>query len=247
MTGIGATAARYRAVVTHLRRRPTRYRLRHRTGYWLVDVDDLPRPRWPLSLLARFDVADHLGDPEATIRANIEDFLRDNGIDPPLGAITMLCHARALGHVFNPLTVYWCHEPDGRLAAVVAEVHNTYRQRHRYLLRPDADGEFAADKVFHVSPFFPVEGRYRLRLPEPGRRLGLSIEYLIDDEPHFGAVVVGHRLAASGAGLLWDALRHPFDTWRTSAAIRWHGIRLYLRGLPIRPRPDKPTRPRVTR
>ena len=66
----------------------------------------------------------------------------------------MLAHARVLGYVFNPLTVYWCHRADGTLAAVVAEVHNTYRQRHAYLL-PGAVSD--VPKRFYVSPFYPVE------------------------------------------------------------------------------------------
>ena len=80
----------------------------------------------------------------------------------------MLAHARVLGYVFNPLTVYWCHRPDGTLACVVAEVHNTYRQRHAYLLPADDRGRAEVPKQFYVSPFYPVDGRYRMSLPEPG-------------------------------------------------------------------------------
>ena len=82
----------------------------------------------------------------------------------------MLAHARVLGYVFNPLTVFWCHRADGTLACVVAEVHNTYRQRHAYLLHTDERGRAQAPKEFYVSPFYPVDGCYRMSLPEPGRR-----------------------------------------------------------------------------
>ena len=80
----------------------------------------------------------------------------------------MLAHARVLGYVFNPLTVFWCHRADGALACVVAEVHNTYRQRHAYLLRTDDRGRAQVPKRFYVSPFYPVDGGYRMCLPEPG-------------------------------------------------------------------------------
>ena len=92
-----------------------------------------PGSRW----LARFRARDHLGDPRASIRANLDRFLAARGVDLGGGRVTMLAHARVLGYVFNPLTVYWCHRPDGTLACVVAEVHNTYRQRHAYLLPAD--------------------------------------------------------------------------------------------------------------
>jgi len=80
----------------------------------------------------------------------------------------ILAHARMFGYVFNPLTVFWCHRADGTLACAVAEVHNTYRQRHAYLLHPDDRGRARAPKRFHVSPFYPVDGGYRMFLPEPG-------------------------------------------------------------------------------
>ena len=75
----------------------------------------------------------------------------------------MLANARVLGHVFDPLSVFWCYDSSGRLACVVAEVHNTYGERHAYLLRPDEAGVAVTGKDFHVSPFFDVSGTYELR------------------------------------------------------------------------------------
>ena len=75
----------------------------------------------------------------------------------------MLASARVLGHVFDPLSVFWCYGSDGVLACVVAEVHNTYGERHAYLLRPDEAGTAVTDKGFYVSPFFDVTGSYELR------------------------------------------------------------------------------------
>ena len=146
----------------------------------------------------------------------------------------MLAHARVLGYVFNPLTVYWCHRPDGTLAAVVAEVHNTYRQRHAYLL-PGVRAE--VPKQFYVSPFYPVDGRYRMSLPEPDARLALSVRLDRPDGPSFAASVRGRAVPATTRALLGAAARHPWSTAAVSVRIRWQGVRLYLRGLPVIPRP----------
>ena len=75
----------------------------------------------------------------------------------------MLANARVLGHVFDPLSVFWCYDSDGVLVCVVAEVHNTYGERHAYLLHPDEAGTAVTDKDFYVSPFFDVSGTYELR------------------------------------------------------------------------------------
>jgi DUF1365 family protein len=149
----------------------------------------------------------------------------------------MLTNARALGHVFNPLTVYWCHDASGAVACVIAEVHNTYRGRHRYLLFPDDNDRATADKEFYVSPFQPTDhGTYRMHLPEPGERVAVTIRLHFPDRPVFVAALHGARLAATPRNVLRMALKHPLPTLTVSARIRWQGIKLYLRKQPIFPR-----------
>ncbi|MEU6478012.1 DUF1365 domain-containing protein [Streptomyces sp. NPDC047017] len=231
------TPALYSCAVHHVRRTPTRYALRHRTYLWLVDLDHLPVLPHALRPLGRFRARDHFTGRAPDLRAALDDFLAEHGIDLDGGQVVMLAHARSLGHVFNPLTLYWCHDRDGRPRCVVAEVHNTYGGRHAYLLHADANGTATADKAFYVSPFNPVDGRYHMRLPLPGERLRLSVRLDRPGSAPFTATVHGRRREASVPALLRLALRHPWSTLAVSAAIRFHGIRLYLRGLPVQPRP----------
>jgi len=216
-----AGAALYRCTITHVRTAPLRNVFTYRSYQWLVDLDRLPRLGPGLRLLARFDARDHLGDPRRGIRGNLDHFLAE----------------RVFGYVFNPLTVYWCHRADGTLACVVAEVHNTYGQRHAYLLHTDDRGRAQVPKEFYVSPFYPVDGRYRMSLPEPGSRLALSIVLGRPDGHSFTASVRGRGVPATGRALLASAVRHPWSTAAVSGRIRWQGIKLYLRGLRVAPRP----------
>jgi DUF1365 family protein len=239
-------AALYDCRITHTRVAPLRNTFTYRTYLWLVDLDHLPRPGPGLRLLASFRGRDHLGDPSRPIRANLDRYLRSGGIDLAGGRVMMLAHARVLGYVFNPLTVYWCHRADGTLACVVAEVHNTYRQRHAYLLHPDDRGRAHVPKQFYVSPFYPVDGGYRMSLPEPGTpepdgspELRLSVTLTRPEGPSFVASVQGSGRTATARALLGAAARHPWSTMAVSALIRWQGIRLYLRGLPVVPRPPR--------
>lgn len=243
---MSAVPALYPCTVAHVRTAPRRYVLRHRTYLWLIDPDRPPVLPRPLRPLARFDPRDHFTGDRPTIRAALEDFLAGHGVSLDGGHVLMLGHARVFGHVFNPLTLYWCHGPGGELRCVVAEVHNTYGGRHGYLLRPDAAGTARADKRFYVSPFFPVDGGYRMRLPPPGQRLDLTVHLDREGGRAFTATVRGTRRAASPAALLRLALRRPWSTLAVSAAIRFHGIRLYLRGLPVQPRPDHHRTPEKT-
>ena len=214
-------AALYECRVWHSRRTPVANSFAYRTYLWLVDLDDLPSPAGPLRLLASFRPRDHLGDPRQTIRANVDAFLRARGVDLRGGRVLMLAHARVLGHVFNPLTLYWCHDQDGALANVIAEVHNTYGQRHAYLLGPDDRGRARVPKEFYVSPFYPVDGSYRMSVPLPRERLDLAVVLDRPDGSRFAATVRGSAVPAGTRALLRAAARHP---WSTAAVNRARAI-----------------------
>ena len=227
----------YDAQVRHVRRQSMDRTFGHGVYLWLVDIDALPQlPAW-LRPFARFSARDHLGDPACTIRQNLDAWLATQGVDLAGGQVLMLANARLLGYVVNPLSVYWCHRPDGSLECVVAEVHNTYGERHCYLLHTDHTGRAEVDKDFYVSPFLTVDGRYRMSLPLPGDALAVAITLRQHGTTALTATVVGTRRRATPASLARMLVRRPFMTYRTSWLIRRHGITLWLRRLPVVRRP----------
>lgn len=237
MTG---TDAIYSTTIEHVRTSPIRNRFRYKSYSWFVDLDDMPNhPSW-IRPLAKFVARDHIGDPGRSIRQNIDAFLGEHDIDLRGGRVTMLANARVLGHTFNPLSVFWCHGDDGRLVCVVAEVHNTYGERYAYLLETDERGAARTRKEFYVSPFNDVDGEYAMRLPEPTDKLRLSIVLEREGAPPFVATVVGERKPATTAAVIRTAAAVPLAPLRVVVQIRWQGIRLWARGLPIRPRPKVP-------
>lgn len=226
--------------VSHARLGPLRHSFRHGAYQWLVDLDTLPSPPVYLRPFARFRSADHLGDPRLPIKTNVERFLATRGIDLGQGAqVVMMANARVLGHVFDPLSVFWCYDGGGRLACVVAEVHNTYGERHAYLLGPDCHGQAELDKALYVSPFFDVSGRYRIRFAMTPALVGTSVTLLREGAVAFSATFRGRPRPATSGAVLGQLLRRPFMTQRVSALIRIHGIWLWLRRLPLQPRPPR--------
>jgi DUF1365 family protein len=236
---LAAGAVLYECRVFHARLAPIRHAFAYRTYQWLVDLDDLPRPRGLLRLFAGFRAADHLGDPASTIRANVDRYLRARGVDLGGGQVLMLAHARVLGYVFNPLTVYWCHRPDGALECVIAEVHNTYGQRHCYLVRTDDRGRARVGKEFYVSPYHPVDGSYQMTLPRPAERLMVNVTLTRPNGHRLVASVRGTAVPATRRTLLRAVTRHPASTVMVSARIRWQGVILYARGLRPVSRPPR--------
>lgn len=224
--------------VTHRRVGPKRHRFRHSVYQWLVDLDALPVQPWYLRAFASFSAADHLGDPGLSIRSNVETYLSLNDISlGPSSRILMLANARVMGHVFDPLSVFWCFDADTVPVCILAEVHNTYGQRHVYLLRPDASGNALADKAFHVSPFFDVSGTYEMRFELAPRAVATTVILRRDRVVAFTATFRGRPVAATRRAILSRFVRNPFMPQQVSALIRIHGSWLWLRRLPVVRRP----------
>lgn len=233
------TPAIYRTRITHLRRAPVHHHFEHRSYSWYVDIDDLPRlPRW-LRPFARFEARDHLQPPAQgpdTLRGRVDAFLASHHLSLPGGRVTALMQARVLGYVFNPLSLFWCHDAAGNLRAVIAEVHNTYGGRHAYLLPPDQHRPNLVVKQFYVSPFNDVSGHYLVRAPRPDRRLDVTISLHREHQPAFVATLRGQRRRATAAQVARLQLSAPLAPLMAALGIRVQGVALWLRRVPIVPR-----------
>lgn len=223
-----------RTRIRHVRRTPIWHEFTYRSYSWLVDLDELPVLPRPLRPFARFRSADHLGAPDRRLRDNVDAYLVGHGIRLHGGRVLMLTNARVLGFVFNPLTLYWCHDRAGALVCVVAEVHNTYGGRHRYLVRTDPRGNGTVAKGFYVSPFNAVSGQYRLHVPEPDLRLSVAVD-LRDPagDTVFSAYMAGLVHPAGTAVVLRALVAVPMAPLLVALRIRWQGIRIWARGLPL--------------
>ncbi len=248
-------SALYTGAVTHTRLRPVRHRLRYRMLNLLLDLDELPDLDRRLRLfghnrraLFAFRDADHGDGSQTPLRSQIEAHLRRAGIDPAGGGIRVLCMPRVLGMVFNPITAYFCHGPGGALQAMLYEVHNTFRQRHTYLIpvqgpvdKPGAGTlRQACDKRFHVSPFMDMDLSYAFRLTLPGERLTLAIDAHDATGPLLFAAFAGRRRPLDDRSLLAAFLAHPLLAARVLGGIHIEALKLWRKGLRLRPRPAPP-------
>ncbi len=121
----------------------------------------------------------------------------------------MLANARVFGHVFDPLTVFWCFASDGPLRCIVAEVHNTFGERHAYLLTPDQNGQASTVKQFYVSPFNDVSGNYAMRFTVHPDRVAVTVLLHRDGAAAFSATFRGRPVPAGRAALARHLVRRP--------------------------------------
>lgn len=242
----------YAGVVTHARLRPKRHRLRYRMVQCLFDLDGLPELDRTLKLFGHnraavfsFHDKDH-GEGSGDLRGEIDRRLASAGL-PTSGPIQLLCLPRILGYAFNPLSVYFCHAPDGPLAAILYEVSNTFGERHSYLI-PVAAGDEApirqsCDKTFYVSPFMDMALRYDFTITPPGEAVAVKVAVSDGEGLLLDTVFAGRRRPLTDAALAWSLFAFPLMTLKVVAGIHWEALRLWLKGVRLTPKPSPPPAP----
>ncbi len=159
--------------------------------------------------------------------------------------IRLLAQPRLLGHVFNPVS-FWLAEDATGLRAFVAEVSNTFGDRHSYLCHREdmaaitPEDHLTARKIFHVSPFQAIEGGYTFRLDVRSDRLNIVINYTAGENGLI-ATLTGPLRPLTNISILKALIRRPFGSRRVLALIHWQALKLWFKGAAFRPRPQPPT------
>ncbi len=162
------------------------------------------------------------------------------------GEILLLTQPRVLGHVFNPVSFWLCYDAQGCLRVVIAEVSNTFGERHSYLCyREDRapitrEDHVRATKIFHVSPFQPVQGGYEFRFDISAEKIGIWIDYSAGNDGGLIATLTGHLAPLTSLGILGMMLRRPFGARRVVALIYWQALKLKLKGARYNALPPAP-------
>ncbi|MGE6332812.1 DUF1365 domain-containing protein [Stenotrophomonas sp. NPDC077659] len=252
-------SAIYFGHVQHRRHHPHAHAFRYRVAQLLLDLDELDQVfagHWLWSVnrrnLAEFRRSDYLGAAEV----NLADAVRDHAATVlgyrPDGPVRLLTHLRFGGHVFNPVSFYYCYQSDGStLACIVADITNTpWKERHAYVLpveQAQQEGDslrWQFDKCFHVSPFMPMDCRYDWRLNAPGDALRVHMQVWRDGVRQFDATQSMQRQPLTGRGLARVLLAYPLMTLQVVAAIHWQALRLWLKRNPVHDHPSLAEKPR---
>ena len=244
-------SALYVGRVMHHRLTDPPHRFRYRVYYHLLDLDELPVVERSVWLFGhrrvrpvRFRDADHLGDPSRPTVENLRTFLSESGVTDRVGTVLLLTQCRVFGFVFNPVSFYYCYgEAAGGAApllAVVTEVHNTFGERHCYLLRADqraSGNQWHQKKVFHVSPFMTLEGTYEFEVGDPAEHLDIRIDLSREGRRVFTSHLALHRQPLTGRALAGMLLRYPLMPQVALAAIHRQAFALWRKGLRYHPKP----------
>ena len=242
--------------VRHTRLRPRRHAFAYDTYFLMLPMRQLHDAQAMGALainrpgLIGFQDRDHgdgRGPEQGGALAWLLQMLAEHGITDADGEVWLHTYPRVLGYTFKPVSFWYAHRADGRLRAVVAEVNNTFGERHCYLLdAPRYGTELVADKCFHVSPFCRTEGRYRFRFMRTTQAGQERAVVRVDHDDAHGPLLqtsVSGTLQPASAQALRRALWHyPAMTLMVMARIHWQALKLWLKRTGFISKPPAPER-----
>lgn len=249
--------------IRHVRLKPVHRAFAYKGYFWLLPMRAMARmtatDQASFAPVARnrrsalsFHDKDH-GDGRSDALAWLDELLQRAGMDVTAlqrGEVWLQTFPRVLGVVFKPVSFWWVHTENKGLVAVVAEVNNTFGERHAYVLSvPRMGAQVQATKVFHVSPFCQARGLYKFRFMRTGdwgvphadaARLLVRVDH--DDE--CGAVLQtsqsGELTPLTHAAVRRVFWTHPLMTWGVIWRIHWQALKLWLSGVPLVKKPAPP-------
>ncbi len=230
----------YPGSVMHARLRPELHRFRYSFTSWFIDLDELQKLDQMLfgfsynrpGLFSFYD-RDFGPGLDAELKAFIRDVVRKQGLGA-VERVCLLCQPRCLGYIFNSLSTYFCYDRSGQLVATLYEVSNTRHERHLYVIAADERRPLRqqASKQMYVSPFMPMDCRYRFRVHPPEHSFSILIRLDDGQGELFQALWRGDRQPLNNKALV-EAMFHPPMTIKTIATIHWQALRLWLKGTPL--------------
>lgn len=232
----------------HRRLRPTEHRFSYRMYYALFDLDELDELEHRCRLFSHnrlnmFSLRDttHGADDGTPLRTWIEAQLTEADYGFELGRVRLLAFPTVVGHVFNPISVWWCFDTDDTLRAVLHEVRNTFGDKHSYLSAVDpTELRQAFDKELHVSPFMDLDKRYSFTLTPPGDSVAVRIREDDDDGMFFTASFTGQRAEFTDRELARLFVRYPLITLKSVLSIHWQAVHLWRKKIRFHRRPEPP-------
>lgn len=232
----------------HNRLAPKKHKFNYNIFMFWLDIDRVGEVAERIPLFShnkrgafRFNDSDHFKYTEGdarnnlTVRQKLDAYLVEIGIVKMPTKVMLLTHVRMLGHVFNPVSFYFCFNEQDGCDYVVTEISNTFGEMKLFLVDRKNENVFEQyeQKYFYVSPFTDMDTSFEFRYKVPEEKLNIQIN--VQDksgDKFFISTLTGTQKTLSNAQLWWYLFRFPFVTVKVVLGIHWQALLLWLKKLP---------------
>lgn len=250
----------YQGRVTHARNFKAKHKFQYGVYFYAFDIDELEElsKRIPFFSYNHFNLLsihdkDYLQMGNEKLRTKIIKLLESENCLTKPSRITLVTSVRFLNYVFNPVSIFYCFSENGKLFAVIVNVNNTFSDSHIYVLKDlkllenGYSVTSIATKVFHVSPFFDIDGHYEFKLSLPEEMIDIQINLIKEEKIAFAARLTGNAMELNTKNLTLTLLKFPLSATLTMYRICYQAAKLYWqKKLPVYPRPN-PVNPMTVR
>ncbi|TQE75177.1 DUF1365 domain-containing protein [Leptospira noguchii] len=234
----------YKAVVMHDRRIPKQNRFHYKIFTFALDLDELNELNSGLKFFGldranifRFSKEDHLNFGKNSVKENILEYLKQNGVKEKVSKVLLITNLRVLGYVFNPVSFYYFYGEQDLPLCAVAEVGNTFGEQKPFFLGKESwkDEAFRKriKKHFYVSPFINLDSEFDFILKDPQEQMNIRIEVIEKEKTIMVTTYTGKKIPISNLNLIKMFLLYPLATVKVIVLIHWQAFKLYLKGLPF--------------
>ncbi|AEE26825.1 DUF1365 domain-containing protein [Francisella hispaniensis] len=233
--------------VFHKRHLPKQNSFRYRSYYVILDMLQLNQNKTKLfsinkpNLYSFYDKDHGLRDGSSSLKW-ATDLLNQYKLE--YDDIKLMTMPRVLGYLFNPVSFWLCYK-NNKLIAVIAEVNNTFKETHSYICHKNGQDItnkcwFKAEKIFHVSPFYPRQGFYKFNFAlnfENSAKNQIIINYYDNDQLQLGTAISGNMKPLSSANLIKEFIRSPLLTFKVIYLIHWQALKIVFKKIKYIPKP----------
>ncbi|MDF3819886.1 DUF1365 domain-containing protein [Leptospira sp. 96542] len=238
----------YKADVFHTRTFPKQNHFHYQIFNFYLDLEEIDqlvklsaffsRNKW--NLFSFYD-KDHLFFGKNNVYENVKCFLRESGVQEPIGKVFLLTNLRILGYVFNPVSFYFCYSENGKLICSIPEVGNTFGEIRPYIGLPfeknigtiaSPEVHLEVKKEFYVSPFIGLESYFDFRLNAPNDKLQIGVDSYEDGKRTLTTSFIGKKISFSNKNLLKLFAQFPFVTVKIIVLIHYQAFKLWVKKIP---------------
>ncbi len=242
----------YTAKVMHHRLSPKKHSFWYNIYLFYIDLDELElltkKLRWfsyNKFNLFNFRDSDHLkledelGQSKLTVKQQITDYIKSNGVEIGNGKIKLLTNMRVLGYNFNPVSFYFCFDENEIPLCAIAEINNTYHEMKMFFFGKDdlTNNAFKqkAEKLFYVSPFIDLDTIFDFNLLIPNEKLDIKIDdYDKEGNRFFISTLKGERKLLTNRSMLRYFFSIPLIPLQVMALIHWQALKLWMKKINYR-------------